>query len=123
MENHNKPISNADCDKYDHIPELYDVAFWHCKICGEELHFYSESELDSIKQHAITTQQTAHESETKQIEEKYLKMLESISFSLELFLEDKVQDRWEVLSDQKDGIERYVEAKRNQLTLSNKDVT
>ncbi len=35
-----------DCAKYEHIPELYDIAFWHCKICKKELTFITLEELE-----------------------------------------------------------------------------
>lgn len=29
----------TNCEKYDHVPELYDGAFWRCKVCDKELMF------------------------------------------------------------------------------------
>lgn len=46
----------SDCELYEHIPEPYDVAFWHCKVCGKELYFDTIESL--TKTHSDTVDKT-----------------------------------------------------------------
>ena len=42
-----------DCEKYEHVPELYDVAFWHCAVCKKELTFVEVGKLEADRDEAV----------------------------------------------------------------------
>ena len=63
---HSKPTEvekKTDCELYEHTPQQYDGAFWHCKVCDAELHFVAnkapvevgewEEEFESEWKHLI----------------------------------------------------------------------
>ena len=45
-----RSIEELECEKYDHIPEPYDIAFWHCKVCKKELVFVTLETLKAERQ-------------------------------------------------------------------------
>ena len=45
-----RSIEETDCEKYEHIPEAYDVASWHCKVCKKELVFTTLENLQAERQ-------------------------------------------------------------------------
>ena len=50
MTNPDKSVEELECEKYDHIPEPYDIAFWHCKVCKKELVFVTLETLKAERQ-------------------------------------------------------------------------
>lgn len=42
---------SKECEDYDHTPENYDIAFWHCKVCKKELVFIELDQLVDYEKH------------------------------------------------------------------------
>lgn len=45
-----RSVEETNCEKYEHIPEAYDIAFWHCKVCKKELVFITLPTLQAERQ-------------------------------------------------------------------------